>query len=131
MTERKLRRRDFLKITGLGTASLGTGLASSRLLGRTNRGEIVESPEEYGPTIVEKINGNKLPYRYETQTLKRMSEKNNVFSRNLWDPVRKEALAQDEDITRKNLIEGGRGPPARYNPLSTLFPHQLKSIKGT
>ncbi|MBN1271599.1 MAG: reductive dehalogenase [Candidatus Aminicenantes bacterium] len=111
MKKGKIRRRDFLKITGFGAASLGTGLTASRLLGLTDRGEMIESPNEYGPFVVEKINGKSLPYRYDTQTLQRMSEKNNVFSRNLWEPVRIEAMDQTEDITWKNLIEGkGENP---------------------
>ena len=65
MRSGEINRRDFLHLLGLGTAALAGGLFSPRVVGRTKRGVLIESSEEYGGFLVEKLTGGDLPYQYD------------------------------------------------------------------
>lgn len=102
MNSEKNQRRDFLKKLGLGTVALGFGIAAPKVLGKTASGYLVENEEEYGGVTVEMLTDGKLPYEANPEVLRNIEERMNVFSRNIWDPVRKEQMD-------KALIEqGGR-----------------------
>jgi reductive dehalogenase len=104
-------RRIFLNAFGGGSAVLGAGFAMPRLVGRTAAGVLVESEAEYGGFLVEKLSGDRVPYEVDNAVLEPMSEKANVFSRNVWDPERREILDVAEDVAGRNLIElGGKEP---------------------
>ena len=60
MGKNKVNRRDFLKKAGLGSAALAT-FGSAVVTGKTKNGYLVESREEYGDFIVEKLTGNEYP----------------------------------------------------------------------
>jgi len=97
-------RRSFL-------SSLGAGMAVPRVVGHTESGVLVESEAEYGGFLVEKLSGGTAPYEVDGTVLKAMSEKANVFSRNVWDPERRAILDVAEDVAERNLIElEGREP---------------------
>jgi epoxyqueuosine reductase len=97
-------RRNFL-------GTFGAGLALPRVVARTEAGVLVESEAEYGGFLVEKLSGGAVPYEVDASVLKAMSEKANVFSRNVWDPVRREILDVEEDVGHRNLVElEGREP---------------------
>jgi len=104
MSNLDMDRREFLKNVGLGTAFLGMGLASPRVLARTVDGYVVESESEYGELPVERLSGNKKPYQYNPEVLKQMEERMNMFSRNVWDPKRQDRPR--ENSMYKNLVEG-------------------------
>lgn len=106
MTDRSLNRRKFLQLAGLSTAALSIGITVPKLVGRTANGLVVESEEEYGGFLVEKMNAGKLPYRYDSQVLKAMNEKMTMFSRNVWDPARQKRPELTEDLFHENLIKG-------------------------
>ncbi len=106
MSERTVKRRDFIKFMGFGTSSLGLGMASLKHYARTRDGTLVESPVEYGGFLVEKMSDKKLPYEYDLNVLKRMSDKFTIFSRNVWDPERQDRPETKEDLTYINLVEG-------------------------
>lgn len=106
MFYQSINRRDFLKITGISAATLGLGITGSRSVARTPDGTLVESPSEYGGFLVEKINSKKFPYEYDPKVIKRMSEKSTTFSRNIWDPARRNRPETKEDLTHINLVEG-------------------------
>ena len=89
MSNPSVNRRDFLKLMGMGASSLGLGIAAPKLLTKTRDGMLVESPSEYGGFVVEKLNAKNFPYEYDTERIKRMSEKSTTFSRNVWDPRNK------------------------------------------
>ena len=117
MSENGMDRRRFLGVLGSGSAAVGAVgvgglsavgglLATPKVLGATKRGFLVESEAEYGGFVVEKLTVGRFPYEIDPEVLAPMREKDNVFSRNGWDPVRLASLAQGEDITRRNLVEG-------------------------
>ncbi len=106
MIKNALDRRDFLKILALGGSAFGLGMSAPRIVDRTNRGFLISSPEEYGEFVVEKSREKAFPYLINPDILKPMSEKYTTFSRNVWAPDRRQALAEAEDITHRNLIEG-------------------------
>ena len=99
-------RRDFLKVMGIGASVLGAGLSTPRIVAKTSSGILLESPDEYGGFIVERLEGNKLPYQYDPDKLKKMSEKSTTFSRNTWDPDRRNRPETKENLTQINLVEG-------------------------
>ena len=98
-------RRNFLELCGAGSATLGAGLALPRVVARTENGVLVESEAEYGGFLVEKLSNGAVPYEVDASVLEAMSEKANVFSRNVWDPVRREILDEAEDVGERNLVE--------------------------
>ncbi len=106
MPKLSLERREFLKLLSAGSAALGLGIAAPEVIGKTSNGRVVFSPSEYGNLPVEIRSAQDFPYTYDTAVLKPMSEKYNTFSRNVWVPERRKALAEVEDVTYKNLIEG-------------------------
>jgi reductive dehalogenase len=106
MSNPTVNRRDFLKLMGMGAPSLGLGIAAPKLLTKTRDGMLVESPNEYGGVVVEKLNAKNFPYEYDTERIKRMSEKSTTFSRNVWDPDRRDRPETKENITYINLVEG-------------------------
>ena len=55
MLDSSVNRRDFLKLIGIGASSLGLGIASPKALAETPDGMLVESPNEYGSFLVEKL----------------------------------------------------------------------------
>ncbi len=118
-------RRRFLKVLGTGTATAGIGagapgafaagitglgaaLAAPRVLGATHRGVVVESEGEYGSFPVEQLTDGRLPYEYDPDLLRPMREKSTMFSRNVWDPERRNRPEVTESVTRQNLV-GGEG----------------------
>jgi epoxyqueuosine reductase len=106
MSYSSVNRRDFLKILGIGASSLGLGIAAPNPTAKTKEGMLIESPEEYGGFLVEKLSAHNLPYECDPGKLKRMSEKSTTFSRNFWDPDRRDRPEIKEDLTYANLIEG-------------------------
>jgi reductive dehalogenase len=106
MSKQSVNRRDFIKLMGIGVSSLGIGIASSKSIAKTPDGLLVESPSEYGGFLVEKIDRMKFPYKCDPHTIKRMSEKSTTFSRNIWDPDRRNRPETQEDLTCINLVEG-------------------------
>jgi reductive dehalogenase len=106
MSNPSVNRRDFLKLIGIGASSLGLGIAAPKLLARTWEGTLIESPDEYGGFLVEKLNAKNFPYEYDTDRIKRMSEKSTTFSRNVWDPDRRDRPETKENLTHINLVEG-------------------------
>jgi reductive dehalogenase len=106
MSNSSVNRRDFLKLIGIGASSLGFGIASPKPLATTTDGMLVASPAEYGGFLVEKLSAKKFPYEYKSNEIKRMSEKSTTFSRNIWDPDRKDRPETKENLTYINLIEG-------------------------
>jgi reductive dehalogenase len=95
---------------GTGSAALGVGmgvgLTAPSVLGATEAGVLVESESEYGDFLVEQLSGGQFPYQVDPQVMRRMSEKATMFSRNVWDPERIEALRTQPNVMRQNLIEG-------------------------
>ena len=106
MSKKSIHRRDFMKMMGLGTAAIGFGIASPKVIGRTDNGIVIESPGEFGGFPVEKIDNNNFPYEYKPRLLKRMSEKSTTFSRNIWDPARQKQPELIEDLTFQRMVEG-------------------------
>ena len=106
MSNSSVNRRDFLKLIGISASSLGLGITGTNLIAKTRDGTLVESPSEYGGFIVEKLNAKNFPYKYNTEKIKRMSEKSTTFSRNVWDPNRQDRAETEESITYINLVEG-------------------------
>ncbi|MEE8604596.1 MAG: reductive dehalogenase domain-containing protein, partial [Candidatus Aminicenantaceae bacterium] len=106
MSNPSVNRRDFLKLIGIGASSLGLGIAGPKPMAKTRDGTLVESPGEYGGFLVEKLNAKNFPYEYDTEKIKRMSEKSTTFSRNFWDPERRERPETKENLTYINLVEG-------------------------
>jgi len=121
MPDTGMDRRRFLTVLGAGTAAAGTGVAgvggitgalggvfaAPRVLGATERGVVVESEAEFGSFLVEKLTDGRFPYEIDEGKLTRMSEKFTMFSRNTWDPERRNRPERTENITRTNLVDGG------------------------
>ena len=63
MSRNKVRRRDFLKLMGIGAAGLS---AAPTILARTTGGTIISSPDEYGDFPVEKLRTNYYQYKSNT-----------------------------------------------------------------
>jgi reductive dehalogenase len=106
MDNSSIDRRDFLKLFGIGTSAVGAGLLAPRIIAKTPNGVLVESESEYGGFQVEKLNGKKYPYQYDPDKIKKMSEKSTTFSRNTWDPDRRDRPETKESMTEINLFEG-------------------------
>jgi len=106
MSNPSVNRRDFLKLIGIGTSSLGLGIAGPKPIAKTRDGTLVESSGEYGGFFVEKLGAKNFPYEYDTEKIKRMSEKSTTFSRNVWDPDRRDRPETKENLTYINLVEG-------------------------
>jgi reductive dehalogenase len=111
MNDNTLERRDFIKLLSMGGAALGLGMSTPTVIGTTPRGTLVSSREEYGGFTVEQSLMEGFPYRADPDVLRPMSEKFTTFSRNVWSPDRRKALAEAQNVTYKNLVEGkGRIP---------------------
>ncbi|UCE38856.1 MAG: twin-arginine translocation signal domain-containing protein, partial [Thermoplasmata archaeon] len=106
MSNHSILRRDFLKMIGIGTAAVGFGMAHSEVIAKTKNGVVIESPDDYGGFPVEKINNKRYPYQLDPKIIKQMSEKSTVFSRNMWDPARRNRPEVKENLTHQNLVEG-------------------------
>lgn len=106
MSNSSVNRRDFLKFLGIGASSLGFGIGAYNPMAKTDKGMLIESPEKYGDFLVEKLDANHLPYEYDPGRIERMSEKSTTFSRNVWDPDRRNRPETMEDLTYTNLVEG-------------------------
>ncbi len=105
------RRREVLKILGGGAAALGAAFAAPSLVARTAHGELLEYGQEYGGFLVEKIAPGHGVYEYDPEVLQPMSQKQTVFSRNVWDPARKNRPSTTEDLEHDRLVVGkGRVP---------------------
>ena len=105
MLGHKLNRRDFMQQLGIGAAVLGTGLSATRVLAQTTEGVLVRSEQEYGNFIVEKLDKGRFPYTYDQDIIRPFSEKDTVFSRNVWAPERQNRPETKENLTYINLIE--------------------------
>jgi len=105
MSDSSLRRRDFLKMLGIGTA-IGGMYTVPKVISKTPHGVLVESHEEYGGFAVETMTDREYPYRIKPDVLQPMSEKRTVFSRNVWDPLRQDRPGLTEDLRVINLVEG-------------------------
>lgn len=111
MTNFSRERRQFIERLGLGAVALGLSRSTPGLIAKTSGGVVVDSPEEYGGFLVERVSGGRHPYEYDPDVLKRMSEKSTTFSRNVWDQDRQNRPESGEDIAYVNLVEGkGRLP---------------------
>ncbi len=106
MNDHAMQRREFLKLMGVGTASVGLGNHMPAVVSRTPDGILVDSHEEYGGFLVERITDPNFPYKIDPRVIKRMSEKSTTFSRNIWDPERQERPELREDLAEMNLVEG-------------------------
>jgi len=119
MLESGMDRRRFLTVFGAGSAAgvgvggfggvsaaLGGLLATPKVLGATERGVLIESEVEYGGFAVEQLTDGRFPYEVDPDVLTPMREKDNVFSRNGWDPVRLNRPERGENVTGRNLVEG-------------------------
>jgi epoxyqueuosine reductase len=106
MKENSIERREFIKRLGVGAASLGLSRSTTGFIANTPDGIVVDSPEEYGGFLVEKISDLDFPYEYDPNVLKRMSERSTTFSRNVWDPDRQDRPESGEDLANLNLVEG-------------------------
>ncbi|MFA9454826.1 MAG: twin-arginine translocation signal domain-containing protein, partial [Candidatus Aminicenantaceae bacterium] len=111
MNKNSFDRRDFIKLLSVGGAVLGVGMAAPKVVGTTARGTLMTSRDEYGGFTVEQSRVEGFPYQTNPDVLKAMSEKFTTFSLNVWSPERRKALAEAENVTYKNLVEGrGRIP---------------------
>ena len=115
MGNSKVDRRNFLKKVGLGAAATVV-LGSQRIIGKTNNGYLVESEEEYGEFLVEKLSGEKYPYQIKPDILKRMHHKQIMFSRNAWDEKRKDRPEVKENLTKSRLVDK-KGVVPNFNRL--------------
>jgi len=106
MDKQTVNRRNFIKLLGIGASSLGLGTAGPKPMAKTREGTLIESPGEYGGFLVEKLNAKNFPYEYDTEKIKRMSEKSTIFSRNVWDPDRRDRPETKENLTYINLVKG-------------------------
>ena len=59
MSKQSIHRRDFLKMLGIGTASIGVSMAHPEVIAKTKNGVVIKSSEDYGGFLVEKINNKK------------------------------------------------------------------------
>lgn len=98
-----VNRRDFIRKAGLGIGAIATA-GSANVLAKTKDGYLVESEEEYGEFLVEKLSGKNFPYQVNPDKLQRMRENFTVFSRNGWDPERKERPEVTEDLAHERLV---------------------------
>ena len=105
MSEHSIDRRNFLKLLGAGTASLGAGFVAPTIVGKTENGFLLESETEYGGFLIEQLNNAENPNPYDPDVLERMSEKFTVFSRNDWDPARADRPELTENLTGERLVE--------------------------
>lgn len=101
-----MNRRNFLKMAGMSTAAIGAGFVLPVIVGETKKGVLVESQEQYGGFLVEQLTKGNFPYKADPAILKPMSQKANIFSRNHWDPLRRDRPGVTEDLTHRNLVEG-------------------------
>ena len=104
MTDRSVKRREFLKTVGIGAAAVAAGVTVPKIIAKTANGYVVKSESEYGGFLVEKMTNGTFPYTVKPDILNAMSNKMTVFSRDGWDPVR--AKRPRENITKRNLVEG-------------------------
>ncbi len=82
MTEKKkMRRREFLKATGLA----GLTLPAVKIVSRANNTEFLSSQEQYGSFLVKRNSKGDPVYKVDTSRYKRFLEKNTMFSRSHWD----------------------------------------------
>ncbi|MCK5820876.1 MAG: reductive dehalogenase [Bacteroidales bacterium] len=112
MSNNDIQRRDFLKKMGIGSIALGTGLGIPKVLAETDNGFLVENQSQYGETPVEVLSGKEFPYQINPDILKSMRNRMTVFSRNGWDPIRREEMQKIRDkqggrsIFQINMIDG-------------------------
>jgi hypothetical protein len=96
MPENSIDRRNFIKLLSTGSAALGLGISTPKVLGKTKNGILVESQDKYGDFPVEIRTNKNFPYEIDPKVLKPMKEK----------PERRKTLSQLEDLSYKRLIKG-------------------------
>ncbi len=92
MSERKISRRDFLKLGGLAAVSLPT----INKVGKMGEYDLLESPEAYGGFLVRNLKGDEPAIEVDDSFYERFDSKNVIFSRNVWD---------EDYIARVNAVE--------------------------
>jgi anaerobic selenocysteine-containing dehydrogenase len=71
MANPSVKRRDFLKLIGIGASSMGLGITEAKPMAKTRDGMLVEAPDEYGGFLVEKLNTKIFPYEYNTEIIEK------------------------------------------------------------
>jgi epoxyqueuosine reductase len=81
MTEKKITRRDFIKLAGLTSAAVPL----TTIVKKFGNEEIVKSPELYGDFLVRRLKVNDTPYEVDHSIYKRFDQKYEMFGRSTWD----------------------------------------------
>ncbi len=104
MSNQLFERREFLRIMGIGAAGLSAGGGE---VFKEKDDSLTISDDDSSDFTVEVLEGAN--YEYDATVLKQMSEKYNVFSRNIWDPERRRVMGRG--LSYEHLVKGrGRIP---------------------
>ncbi len=105
MTDKAISRRDFLKIAGAASAALPL----THVVGTVNGENILYSPEKYGGFLIRERSAETPPYEVDDSVYKRFDQKNEVFSRQLWDPIIQESEAPYANMVPENIMGNVKG----------------------
>lgn len=105
MSEKKLSRRDFLKLAGI----TGVSIPFVKVVGQIDGDDVVYSPDQYGGFFVRKLSDNEPPYEVDESIYERFNQKNEVFSRSDWDPIIQESEAPYKGAIGEHLKNRDKG----------------------
>ncbi|MEX1275502.1 MAG: reductive dehalogenase [Bacteroidota bacterium] len=106
MTEnKKLTRRDFLTLAGLA----GVSLPLAHVVGRVGGSDVLYSPDQYGGFLIRQQAEGEPPHEVDDAMYQRFDQRNEVFSRQQWDPIIQEAEAPFANVVPNHMKNNDKG----------------------
>ncbi len=103
--EREMNRRGFLGRLGITAASLPAAM----VVGRIGGDEVLAAPEEYGGFLVRRSPEGEPPYQVDENVYQRFDQRNETFSREMWDPKVIESEAPFDGVEEENIRTNKEG----------------------
>ncbi len=117
-----MNRRGFLGRLGITAASLPAAM----VVGRIGADEVLAAPEEYGGFLVRRSPEGEPPYQVDENVYQRFDQRNETFSREMWDPKVIESEAPFDGVEEENIRTNKEG----YTRLDYAFSSAAWTIAG-
>jgi reductive dehalogenase len=102
---KKLTRKEFLKFSGMAAAAI----PAAKIVGQIGGDNILYSPEQYGGFLIRRHDKGNPPYEVDDSIYQRFDQTNEVFSRQLWDPIIQESEAPYATVAPEHIMNDDKG----------------------